>query len=66
MSLDSANNNHYFNQLKDKGFVTISSNSDRISNSFKEWLEYIEYPFSLIETEQTDSGIMISTFVRRK
>lgn len=65
MFLDIENNYKYFDILKKQGFVVISSNGNHISNSFKEWLEYIEYPFSL-ETEQTNIGIIISTFIKRR
>ncbi len=65
MSLDTENNYKYFDLLKEQGVVSISSNSNCISNAFREWLEYIEYPF-LLKTERTSTGIIISTFVKRR
>ena len=35
----------YFKQLKEEGFVLIYDN--KIAKKFKEWLEYIEFPFGL-------------------
>lgn len=58
---DLSNNFNYFKQLKEYGNVHIGTISNYIPNLFRQWLEYIEYPFDL-DIEVVNDTYSIYTF----